>query len=589
MRRGDGATKLATAPVRGPSDPAPRWLRWLAVALIMNHVTGSAYAYLQASGAGSFTCLCGVFGGLGAATWVGATRMRYDIALHVALSPLLGIVHMGLPAAVPATLVGLGLVAFDEPAALPYLDIFQSPKVAAALVLCTVLQVSLILLTTSSKRLRCTLLLLTAMSDAMEYPLHVMLMRAIIKPHLYQPPSWHHWCAAVTRCVSSLATAAVVAAAPPSRRCTGADADQCTPARRVKLLASLAAAGDCSSAAQSGESSVKSWTGSKALAPTAPQPAGPAYSSQMVSHCVSMKLYDIDHNCRGLVGRTTEAVMEDFGFLIVEHASRQGIKLSVSFHNAALTAGCVSLTCNMEIADEHGPLGEEARAAALSMFDFPTLLTRAVTGAPPAEGDKACIQHGDASPTAPMLFSQECKGFVADTSVSNESNADSHQQLATHLYVSDPLLVVPPLGTRKLSLQVTVDIPAHKVGESCELLVSFAPNSMRRLAGPLLRAPLARLQAQAAQRGAPNGVLDLEISLGILPQSGIINVTVRRATCVHWVPGFGVRVRTEWACRHRMRRRLGGVACRRAEFRVRCALWTDALLHGRNPTCEWTR
>eukprot|EP00955_Chlamydomonas_euryale_P011886 127693-Chlamydomonas_euryale.AAC.1 len=112
---------------------------------------------------------------------------------------------------------------------------------------------------------------------------------------------------------------------------------------------------------------------------------------------------------------------------------------------------------------------------------------------------------------------------------------------------------------------------------------------MRRLAGPLLRAPLARLQAQAAQRGAPNGVLDLEISLGILPQSGIINVTVRRATCVHWVPGFGVRVRTEWACRHRMRRRLGGVACRRAEFRVRCALWTDALLHGRNPTCEWTR
>eukprot|EP00955_Chlamydomonas_euryale_P001777 19918-Chlamydomonas_euryale.AAC.1 len=75
-------------------------------------------------------------------------------------------------------------------------------------------------------------------------------------------------------------------------------------------------------------------------------------------------------------------------------------------------------------------------------------------GAPPAEGDKACIQHGDASPTAPMLFSQECKGFVADTSVSNESNADSHQQLATHLYVSDPLLVVPPLGTRKLSLQV---------------------------------------------------------------------------------------------------------------------------------------
>eukprot|EP00955_Chlamydomonas_euryale_P111111 366039-Chlamydomonas_euryale.AAC.22 len=79
-----------------------------------------------------------------------------------------------------------------------------------------------------------------------------------------------------------------------------------------------------------------------------PCAAAGTYKSQLrSSHAMSMKLYDVDHGCPGLMGRSTDDVMEVFSWLISEQAVQQGLSVSMSFHNVALTAGCVALTCNL--------------------------------------------------------------------------------------------------------------------------------------------------------------------------------------------------------------------------------------------------
>jgi len=316
-------------------------LRWIAVAQILSHTVATAASIPTSTGCGFWVSMSGLLGSLAAIAWVAFVAPRYTLGAHVALSPLVGAVHLGLPVAMPMLLMATGLASPRGTSDVAYLEaLWRTYKPMAAFTLNSAGQVALIAWLEKSTHRRRNMLMLTAFFDVLDSPLHHLLHRVVLPSAQVRPSVGHLVALAAGRAFLGLAAEwlAMQKQDPPRKSHPRSIVNDHHSALQL-------AAAQADGASSSVELS-RCEAPPAAAAPTdSSRAAFLSYRSRLLKQGVSVKLHGVDHGSPAVQSRSMEDMIATLAKLVDERA--QGMNVRASITNAALTIGCVALCCNL--------------------------------------------------------------------------------------------------------------------------------------------------------------------------------------------------------------------------------------------------